>query len=148
MAWNGTIFFMIFGKKYEEVLITSLRLILAVIFIWFGALKILGYNPVFELIHNSAVPALAYGNGLIILGVAETLIGLMLLINRAVLFTHIVLVLHLLGTFSTFVFGWGIIFDPYFPILSLDGEFVIKNIVLVVASLLVLVQEAKRRKQA
>ncbi|MEX0919444.1 MAG: DUF417 family protein [Parcubacteria group bacterium] len=134
-----------FPDQYEGILVGSLRLTLAIIFIWFGMLKILGYNPVFDLIYYSMVPWFAFGSGLITLGVVETLIGLLLLTNRFILFTHIVLLVHLLGTFSTFIFGWHVVFNPHFPIFSLDGEFVIKNIVLVLSGLVVLAYEANRK---
>jgi putative oxidoreductase len=135
-----------FSGRYEDAIVIALRLVLALIFIWFGVLKIFGYNPVFDLVHNSMAPFLAYGNGLIFLGVAETVIGLMLLLNRALFLTHVILALHLLGTFSTFIFGWDIVFDPHFPVLSLDGEFVIKNMTLVIAGLVVLAHESKKRR--
>ncbi len=136
----------IFSVRYENILVTILRYTLALIFLWFGVLKILGYNPVFDLIYNSIMPALAHGNGLIILGIIEVFIGIMLVINRALLFTHCIVFFHLLGTFSTFIFGWEVIFYPRFPILSLDGEFVIKNITLAISGLVVLVHESRRRR--
>ncbi len=37
-------------------------------------------------------------------------------------------------------------FDPYVPVLSFEGEFVIKNMTLAIAGLVVLVHEARRRK--
>ena len=132
---------------YEDGLVTLLRLTIGIIFVWFGALKILGYNPVFDLIYNSALPMLASGNGLIILGVAEVIIGLLLLTNRALIMTHIILIGHLLGTFTTFIFGWYIVFDPGFPILSLSGEFVIKNMTLAIAGLVVLIHESRKAKR-
>ena len=48
-----------FPARYEDRLITLLRYTLAVIFIWFGGLKILGYNPVVDLVENSIAPFLA-----------------------------------------------------------------------------------------
>ena len=126
--------------------IRLLRWSLAVVFIWFGALKVAGYNPVFDLIHNSMAPMLASGIGLTGLGIFECVIGLLLLCNRAILLAHLLLALHLLGTFSTFIFGWHIMFTPAFPILSLAGEFVVKNLTLVIAGLVVLVHESRRRR--
>ena len=120
-----------------------LRVVIGVVFIWFGALKILGYNPVFDLIYNSMAPFLASGVGLIVLGIVEVFIGAMLLSNRARFLTHLLLVLHLLGTFSTFIFGWHVIFDPYFPILTLAGEFVVKNFILVMSGLVVLIHKSR-----
>lgn len=136
----------LFSSSYENALVTTLRITLAIIFIWFGVLKMLGYNPVFDLVANSALPFLATGYGLVALGVIEVFIGGMLLINRALLFTHMLVLFHLLGTFSTFVFGWNVIFDPYFPILSFDGEFVVKNMTLAIAGLVVLVHESRNKK--
>lgn len=131
-------------KGYEHLLFPALRLGLALIFIWFGALKILGYNPVYDLIHHSMAPFLAVGSGLVLLGLFEAVIGLLLFVNKWRHTTHLLLFLHLLGTFSTFVFGWHVVFDPYFPVLSLSGEFVIKNIVLATAGLVVLMHESER----
>ena len=134
----------IFSDRYCRILIIALRLTLAIIFFWFGALKIFGYNPVYDLIHSSMLPMMAEGAGLIGLGAFEVVIGLMLMINRAVIVTHTVLVLHLLGTFTTFLFGWHVVFDPNFPILSLSGEFVVKNATLAVAGLVVLTHESRK----
>ncbi len=128
---------------YEDELIVVLRFSLALIFIWFGLLKVFGYNPVDALV-SSVSPFLSTGAGLIMLGTFETLIGVGLLVNRWRLLVHTLLVLHLLGTFLTFITGWSVVFAPHFPILSLDGEFVIKNLVLATAGLLVLLHQAKK----
>ncbi len=130
-------------KKYEDTLVVILRLSLALIFVWFGLLKVAGYNPVNALI-SSVSPFLASGIGLTLLGSFETLIGVGLLVNRARLLVHTLLVLHLSGTFLTFFTDLSIVFVPHFPILSLDGEFVIKNLVLATAGLLVLLHQSKR----
>jgi putative oxidoreductase len=136
-----------FSARYEHFLIMLLRCSIALIFVWFGALKVVGYNPVFDLIHYSLFPFLAQGVGLVILGVFEALIGVALLFNRAIVLTHLALLGHLLGTFTTFIFGWHVVFVPYFPVLSLDGEFVAKNLILAVAGLVVLIHETRRRKE-
>lgn len=135
-----------FPKKYEDYLVTILRLSIGLIFVWFGLLKVFGYNPVFDLIYHSAFPVFAADTGLIVLGVIETIIGILLFVNRALMVTHVVLLLHLLGTFSTFVFGWQVVFTPHFPVLSLGGEFVVKNMALAIAGLVVLVHESRRAR--
>jgi uncharacterized membrane protein YkgB len=136
------------SNKYEDYLIKFLRLSIALIFIWFGFLKILGFNPVFELIYNSMLPWFSGGVGLLTLGILECVIGILLLVNRYILITHAILLLHLLGTFSTFIFGLHVVFHPYFPILSLEGEFVIKNMTLAISGLVVLVHEYKLKKNS
>ena len=131
--------------KYDNFLMSLLRWSIGIVFVWFGILKLLEFNPVFDLVFNSIMPSLAYGIGLSILGWAEVFIGLMLISNRFLFFTHIILLGHLLGTFSTFIFGWDVIFEPYFPVLSLDGEFVVKNIVLAISGLVVLIHELRKK---
>jgi|SRR3989338_886413 len=125
---------------YEKKLFTLLRYSLAFVFVWFGVLKIAGFNPVFDLI-NAVMPLAASGPGFIALGVVETLIGMGLFLNRARFFIHSLLLLHLSGTFLTFIVGTDIVFVPYFPVLSLAGEFVVKNLVLAVSGLVVLAHE-------
>lgn len=129
--------------SYEDRLITVLRFTLALVFIWFGLLKVAGYNPVNALI-TSVSPFMASGVGLVLLGSFETLIGVGLLVNRARLLVHTLLLLHLTGTFLTFFTGLEVVFNPHFPILSLDGEFVVKNLVLATAGLLVLLHQSRK----
>lgn len=130
---------------YENGLVICLRLSLAIIFIWFGLMKMAGYNSVYELVSFSMIPAFAEGAGLAALGALEVIIGLLLLSNVFLSVACVVLVLHLLGTFSVFVYGWQVVFKPFFPVLSLEGEFVVKNLTLAVAGLLILIHEVRKR---
>lgn len=128
----------------ENKLITVLRVTLGFIFLWFGLLKAAGYNPVFELVHGT-YPILASDIGNIALGVFEVGLGLLLLSDKFRLITHTLILLHLLGTLITFITTPHLMFDPHFPILSLSGEFVFKNIALAAAGLVVLAHEKRRR---
>ena len=124
-------------QKIFGLSIVWMRVALAIIFIWFGLLKLSGNNPVYEIVHAS-FPFLADGTGNYVLAIFETLIGFGLLFDLFHKTTHIFLLLHLLGTFGVFVFAPEIAFDPYFPFLTLAGEFVLKNIALAVGGLIVL----------
>lgn len=137
----------LYSARYENMLVKALRWSIALIFIWFGFLKVLGFNPVYDLIYHSMLPWFASGAGLVTLGVLEMIIGSALIINRHLLFIHAVLILHLFGTFSTFIFGFHVVFQPYFPLLSLEGEFVVKNATLALAALVVLVHEYKQKRE-
>jgi len=122
-----------------------LKIALSAVFLWFGALKMAGFNPVYNLVMNS-FPFFADGIGLFSLGLVEVLIGAGLLFNfypKAIL---VILVAHLLGTFSVFLISPSVLFEPYFPILNLEGEFVFKNIVLLLAGLAVLHHRASHEK--
>lgn len=126
--------------------VLGLRISLGLIFLWFGLLKVFGFNPVFEIIYAS-FPMLADGFGFLILGLFETIIGIGLLFNIFPLLVHIALVGHLLGTLSVFFLGPELMFNPYFPILSLSGEFVFKNVALLTAGFVVLEYNKKYGKK-
>lgn len=116
----------------EKRIIIWLRVSLGLIFLWFGILKFFGYNPVFDIVYGSW-PFLASGIGNLLLAIFETIIGLGLFFDIAPLLVHLALISHLIGTFSVFILAPEIVFNPYFPILTLEGEFVFKNIALLMA---------------
>lgn len=122
-----------------------LRIALGVTFLWFGLLKFSGYNPVFGILYAS-FPMLAEGIGLTLLAIFETVIGVGLIFNLFPILTHVALVGHLLGTLSVFVIAPSILFSPHFPILTLAGEFVFKNVVLLLSGFVVLRYTEKHRQ--
>ncbi len=130
--------------KIENYLIVGLRLSIALVFFWFGALKLFGYNPVAHIIEGT-FPMLAGDGGTLFLGLVEVVIGIGLVINLLPLITHLALVGHLAGTMLTLVVAPRLMFDPYFPILTLEGEFVIKNVVLAMAGIVVLIHENHKK---
>ena len=123
--------------RHETFLVKALRVALGIIFVWFGVLKIFGYNPVYEIVHAS-FPWFADGAGLIILGAVETLMGIGLLVNLIPRVIHGALLLHLLGTLTVFISGPEVMFQPSFPILTLAGEFVFKNVARALSGLVVI----------
>jgi putative oxidoreductase len=114
-----------------------LRLSLATIFFWFGVLKVANVSPVVELLHSS-IPFLARSPYLQILGIAEITIGMGLLFDRLAKQATALMILHLLGTLSVFVIAPSVIFAPAFPVLTMDGEFVLKNVVLITSALVIM----------
>lgn len=122
-----------------------LRISLAIVFIWFGALKISGTTPVFELVASIVywvdpdwfVPAL---------GVVEVLVGLGLWFRFGLRLVLAVLFAQLVGTFLVFVLLPDIAFQGDNPLLlTTEGEFVVKNLVLLAAAMTVgaVIQEKK-----
>jgi hypothetical protein len=107
------------------------------VFIWFGALKIFGVTPVTDLVASTVywvdpdwfVP---------VLGVAEVVVGLGLLF-RVMLRTVLALfALQMLGTFLVLVVLPDVSFqDGNVFKLTVEGEFVVKNLVLLSAGLVV-----------
>ena len=74
-----------------------MRIALAIVYIWFGALKIIGLSPAGDLVEETVFwfkPDIFIP----VLGIGELVIGLGLLVKRFVPFTIILLLLHMVAT--------------------------------------------------
>lgn len=124
----------------------ALRASLAVVFIWFGALKVTGDSPVAELVAN-AVPLFDAGWFVPLLGYFEIGLGIGLLLGAHPLVVATV-VAHLAGTFTVLLVTPDVAFQGSNPLLlTTEGEFVMKNLVLLAAAL-ALVRLPRRRRAA
>jgi uncharacterized membrane protein YkgB len=114
-----------------------LRVSLGVVFIWFGALKVADATPVGDLV-AATVPWLDRGWFVPALGLAEVLMGIALLIGRYLSLASAVLAAHLCATFLVLVMQPDVAFQSGNPLLlTTIGEFVIKNVVLISAALVI-----------
>lgn len=125
-------------SRTERFSVSLLKITFSLIFIWFGALKLLSLSPAHAIIES----ALPYNLGscrafLLGLGVLEILIGISLLIGRHPRIVACVMILHLFIATLSVLITQG--FSPQFPLLSLAGEFVIKNFALMAGGLIILV---------
>ncbi|HXD33063.1 MAG TPA: hypothetical protein VN643_18220 [Pyrinomonadaceae bacterium] len=117
--------------------VPALRAALGLVFLWFGALKVLGVSPVEKLIHQS-YPFLPLHQFVLILGVWEILVGLGLLLKRGLRCALILMLFHLVGTFMAVCLAPSEFFSRGIPFfLTVDGEFVIKNMILIAAGLVI-----------
>ena len=115
--------------------LTLLRLTLGAVFVWFGALKIAGVTPVADLVAGT-VPWLDRSWFVPALGAVEVLLGLALIIGRFATLVSAVLVAHLCGTFGVLVMQPELAFQNGNPLLlTTIGEFVVKNLVLISAAI-------------
>ena len=117
--------------------IPALRISLAVVFIWFGLLKIFDVTPVTDLVGRTVywfdpdwvVPAL---------GVFETVVGIGLLFKIALRAVLAMFAGMMVGTFLVLVLLPEVAFQNGNPLLlTVEGEFVIKNLVLLSAGMVV-----------
>jgi len=114
----------------------ALRIALGVVYIWFGALKVIDRSPVEQLVRDTVFflpdgQYIVYG-----MGAWEIVIGLGLLFPLALRLTLAMLWLQLCGTFLALVVLPGDSFQDNNPLLlTTQGEFVVKNIVLITAGL-------------
>lgn len=117
--------------------IPVLRMALAVVFIWFGALKILGVSPVNDIVASTVYffdPAWFIP----VLGVVEVAVGVGLALRVGMRLVLAVLMAQMLGTFLVFVLLPDLAFRDGNPLLlTTEGEFVLKNLVLLGAGMVV-----------
>jgi uncharacterized membrane protein YkgB len=115
----------------------ALRIALGLVFVWFGALKLAGVSPVADLVAD-AIPWLPAPVAVPGLGVVEILMGLGLLTGYAIRVTLLLFTLQMVGTFATFVLMPDRMFSGGNPLLlTTEGEFVVKNVVLLTAGLVI-----------
>lgn len=117
--------------------IPMLRISLGLVFVWFGVLKVLDVSPVADLVARTVywVDPELFVSGL---GYFEVFVGVMLLFGWALRLTLALFVLQMIGTFLTFVVLPEVTFRDGNPLLlTVEGEFVVKNLVLISAALVV-----------
>lgn len=123
--------------------IPALRLALGIVFLWFGALKIFGSSPVILLIQRTFT-FLPLDVFVPVLGGWEVLIGIGIMLKRALRCVLVLLGIHLAGTFVALGLNPHDFFVHGFPLfLTADGEFVMKNLVLITAALVIAGYEVK-----
>lgn len=117
--------------------VSLIRVSLAVVFIWFGALKVLGVSPVHDLVART-VYWVSPERFIPFLGLWEVAVGLGLLFAVALRLTLFLFWLQLAGTFLVLLVLPDIAFQHGNPLLlTTEGEFVVKNLVLITAGLVI-----------
>ena len=119
--------------KYCQFL---MRISLALIFIWFGALKPLGISPEIELIKR-IVYWITPEPFVMILGWWEIAIGVALLFRPFIRVALLLLLIQLPGTFLPLILLPEICFTSFPLGLTLEGQYIIKNLFLVSAAFVI-----------
>ena len=123
-------------QKMREWGIWLLGKCLGIVFLWFGLLKIMNVSPVTDMIEKT-YPFLPYPTSIIILGVIEAIIGLGLILKVYLRFILVLLWLQMAGVFLSLLLKPSLFFNgnPFY--LTLEGEFIVKNIVIIAASIVI-----------
>jgi len=122
--------------------ITLLRISLGIVYFWFGVLKFFpGLSPA-EGLATRTITTLTFGlippqASILILATWESLIGLGLVIGRQLRAVLLLLFLQMIGTALPILFFPAEVFTafPYAP--TLEGQYIIKNLVLVSAGIVI-----------
>jgi len=124
-------------KALDTVGITALRVSVGLVFVWFGLLKIFDVSPVSDLVAQTVywfdpdvvVPAL---------GAFEVAVGTLLLLGKWLRTALALFAAQMLGTFLVFIVLPDVAFRDGNPLLlTVEGEFVAKNLVLLAAGMVV-----------
>lgn len=118
------------------------RVSLGLVFLWFGAIKFIpGWSPAEDL-STRTIATISFGLvqpglGLPILAAWEVLIGVGLLTGRFLRITLLLLCLQMIGTFVPLVLFPGEMFTvtPFAP--TLEGQYIIKNLVLISTAIVI-----------
>lgn len=120
----------------KPISIPLLRVALGVIYLWFGILKIIGATPVADLV-ASMIPFVPASTAVVGMGIAEVVLGALLIIGIFVPWIAAIQVAHLLGTFLVFIVHPAVAYNGNPFLVTFEGEFIAKNLVLIAGLLVV-----------
>lgn len=121
--------------------VTALRISFGLIFFWFGILKPLGLSPAEDLLKATVawLPFLEPGTWLHLIGWWEMVIGITFLFKRTSWIAIGLMFLQMCGTFMPMVFLPKVVYQDgrsfYLP--TLEGQYIVKNVMLISAALVV-----------
>jgi uncharacterized membrane protein YphA (DoxX/SURF4 family) len=123
-----------FFKKYW---IQFARFAVAIIFIWFGLLKVLSLSPAGGLVHDlfaQTIHFITFEHFYIFFAWFEVVIGILFLIPRMTRIVMPLLLIHMITTFGPLVFlpseTWAGFLVP-----TLVGQYIIKNLVIIAVAM-------------
>jgi len=122
--------------------LSLLRISIGIVYLWFGALKFFqGLSPAEQLamqtIHRLTFGLINDHLNIIMLATWECFIGILLITGKWIKPTLVLLFLHMVCTFTPFIFfpEETFRFAPYG--LSLVGQYIVKNIVIIAAGIVI-----------
>ena len=117
--------------------VTLLRYSLGIIYIWFGALKPLGMSPAQELVENTVYWFDDPRPFVPILGIWEVIIGITICIKPLIRVAIFLLLIQMPGTFLPLILFPDVCFTDFPFGLTLEGQYIVKNLIIISASLVV-----------
>jgi len=113
------------------------RIGLFVVFFWFGALKVIGLSPASPLVQElfeNTIPIMPFSIFIILFGLLEMLIGLMFLIRGAERAVIPILFFHMTTTIMPLFLLTSVTWSG-FMVPTLEGQYIIKNILIIAAAI-------------
>ena len=137
-------------KKTEYNAFLFAHLALFIVFVWFGSLKLFGLSPagplVSDLFNNTLgimIPCTA-DTFMIFLGAVEVIIGFLFVIPRMEKIAMLLLALHMITTILPLFLLTQVTWSG-FMIPTLEGQYIIKNVVIIALAWMVFADLGKKR---
>jgi len=128
----------------QRIAAPFLRISLSVILIWIAALKFVDPSPVVGLL-NASLPFLASSGFVYLVGALEIIAGMLLLAGIGVRYVGLLVLVLFAGTLTIFLIAPAV---TGFPVLSLAGQFLLKDLGLSAATvMLIALDSAKMREK-
>jgi uncharacterized membrane protein YkgB len=126
----------------ETVAGPLLRLSLGVVLFWIGCIHLVDPQPVVVLLSQS-LPFLAFTSMVYLLGALEIIAGILLIANLWVRYVALLCLALFAGTLTIFVIAPAV---TGFPVLTLIGQFLLKDTVLASAAIALMARDAARHE--
>ncbi|HLP27491.1 MAG TPA: hypothetical protein VK147_02545 [Candidatus Didemnitutus sp.] len=110
-----------------------LRWSFAIVYVWFGALKLVDLSPAHDLVELT-LSWTSISTVVTVLGVCEVILGVMFLIPKLTKVTLVLFAIHMAGTFIPIAGGFAVAYTAVPYGLTLVGQYIIKNLVFLAAS--------------
>ena len=134
---------------WDEYLQFINRLTMFIVFFWFGFLKIISHSPAEQLVSDlhkvTIAPLINQQHFIMFLGIFECVIGIAWLFPRLTKIAFVLFAIQIITTFLPFVFISDEIVKNGFE-LSLTGQYIVKNLVLISCALNILFLNTYKRK--
>jgi uncharacterized membrane protein YkgB len=118
-----------------------LRFSLAIVLLWIGALKFVDPSPV-RMLLSASLPFLAFNTFVYVLGVLEIIAALLLFAGVWLRYVGLLCLILFAGTLTIFVVAPGV---SGIPVLTLAGQFLLKDVVLAAAAVNVAAMDAAKQ---
>ena len=125
----------------ERIAPYFLRFSLALILLWIGALKFVDPTPV-RMLLSASLPFLAFNAFVYVLGVLEIIAAILLWAGVWLRYVGLLCLVLFAGTLTIFVIAPGV---TGFPLLTLTGQFLLKDVVLAAAAVNVAAMDAAKQ---
>lgn len=124
-------------KWLREIYMPLGRVAIFVVFFWFGILKVFGFspaNPLVSALLEKTLPFITFDQFIVLFGIYEMLIGIVFLIPKAERVAIALLIPHMITTVLPLILLPAVTWQGFF-IPTLEGQYIIKNIVIIALAL-------------